>query len=76
MEVTRTRRWAVARLILGMLQIFGAVVSLVLLLQTGFNTVSVGSVVITGLLTTVSVLLFGSRRSANRHFQDERRERL
>jgi len=65
-----------ARLILGMMQIFGAVLSLTLLVKTGFNSISLASVVVTGLLTTVSVLLFGGRPSVNRHFQDERNEKL
>lgn len=56
------RQWAVIRLALGFLQIAGATASLTLLLSTGLNEVSLMAVVATGLMTTVSVLLFGGRR--------------
>ena len=55
------RRWAVVRLILGQLQMMGAVVSFVLLLQTGINRLSLGAVVVTSLLTGLSLLLFRGR---------------
>lgn len=42
---------------------FGAAFSLTLLLLTGVNTISLAAVVVTGLLTTVSVLLFGGLRA-------------
>jgi hypothetical protein len=55
------RRWAVFRIVLGQLQIFGATVALVLLFQVGVTPLSLAVVVATGLCTSVSVLLFGSR---------------
>jgi hypothetical protein len=65
--------WALIRLILGFLQIMGAVASLLLLVETGVNTVSLASVVVTGLLTTLSVLLFGSRTPRWSHTQSQRK---
>lgn len=56
------RRWAVVRITLGVLQMFGAAFSLTLLATTGANTLALSAVVATGVLTTISVLLFGSRR--------------
>ena len=53
------RRWAIVRLILGFLQMAGAAFTLALLLETGVNKFSLAAVVATGLLTTISVLLFG-----------------
>ena len=47
---------------LGMTQMAGAVVSLTLLLTGGVTTASLVAVVLTSVMTTVSVLLFGSRR--------------
>jgi hypothetical protein len=58
----RERRWAYVRFALGTAQILGATAALVLLVQTGFNSWSLGAAVIACTLTTVSVLLFGSRR--------------
>ncbi len=55
------RRWAIVRILLGFGQVFGASLSLGLLIKTGINKLSLGSAVVTGLLTTVSVLLFGGR---------------
>ena len=54
------------RLVLGALQMFAAVVSLVLLVAVGVARVTLIAVVITTVLTTVSVLLYGSRRSKGR----------
>ena len=56
------RRWAVVRLLLGMLQMGGAVVALVLVGTVGVTPLSLTVVVVTGLCTTLSVLLFGSRQ--------------
>lgn len=53
------RRWAIVRYLLGMAQMFGATFSAVLLFLTGVNSLSLGGVIITGLLTIASVLLFG-----------------
>jgi hypothetical protein len=57
------RHWAIVRLVLGLLQMAGAGISLALLIETGINVRSLISVVVTGLLTSTSVLLFGSARS-------------
>ncbi len=57
-----TRRWAFVRLALGLGQMSGAVVSFYLLAQTGVNELSLAAAVATCLCTTVSVLLFGSRK--------------
>ena len=54
--------WAWIRLILGVAQMVGAVVSFILLVQTGVNELSLGFAVGTALCTTISVLLFGRRR--------------
>jgi hypothetical protein len=53
------RRWAIVRLVLGLLQIVGARFSLALLVEAGVNRLSLASVAVSGLLTTLSVLLFG-----------------
>jgi hypothetical protein len=52
------RRWAIVRMVLGGCQMFGATLSFVLLAETGLNGWSVGAVVATSLVTTVSVFLF------------------
>jgi hypothetical protein len=57
------RPWASVRLALGFLQMFGAVFSVTLLFQTGVTAHTLLAVAITGVLTTVSILLFGARRS-------------
>lgn len=53
----------VVRLSLGFLQMFGAVFSATLLIYTGASMLALTSVIITGAFTTLSILLFGSRRS-------------
>jgi hypothetical protein len=58
----KQRAWAVVRVILGLLQMMGAVVSAYLLLQTGVNPLSLAAVVLTCFFTSVSVLLFGSAK--------------
>ena len=55
------RRWALLRWALGMAQMFGAVVSVVLLVQTGANAVSIGAVIVTSLFTVISLWLFRAR---------------
>ncbi len=57
----RTLRLAWLRLFLGMLQIFGVVFSVVLLFKTGISEWSLGAVIGTGLITTISVILFGAK---------------
>ena len=55
------RKWAIVRLVLGLAQVVGAVVSLALLIRTGATAEALTAVAVTGLCTTVSVLLFGAR---------------
>jgi len=69
----RERRWAIARLVLGFLQIMGAGLSLGLLVELGVSRLSLIAVAITGLLTTLSVLLFGGRKHRPAENQQERR---
>ena len=57
-----TRRWAGLRLALGVGQMTGATVSIVLLAESGLNPWSLGTAVATAFLTTMSVLLFGGKR--------------
>ena len=54
------------RLVLGAVQMFGAVVSAVLLLELGAVRVSLFAVVLTSVATTLSVLLFGSQRDGRK----------
>lgn len=56
-----SRRREILRLVLGLAQVLGASAAFLLLIQTGVNGLSLGFVVATCLLTTISVLLFGSR---------------
>ena len=58
--------WAIVRTVLGVAQVFGATLSFVLLLQTGVNSLTLGAIIITGLLTTTSVLLFGRRPASSK----------
>jgi len=55
------RRWAIVRLALGILQMTGAALALGLLAAGGATRASLTVVVLTGLMTTLSVLLFGRR---------------
>lgn len=57
----RERKWAFVRLALGFLQVFGAALGAGLLLQTGVTKLVLAVVLVTGLCTTASVLLFGGR---------------
>ena len=52
------RKWAVVRLALGMLQVFGATVSLILLLETGTTRLTLGAAAVTTAITLTSILLF------------------
>jgi arsenate reductase len=58
----KTRTWAKGQFLLGIIQMVGAVVSLILLVQTGVSTLALSAVVLTCVCTTVTVLLFGSYR--------------
>lgn len=60
-----SRQWQAVRLILGFLQMGGAVFSATLIVLTGINRLSLASVVSTCVLTSVSVVLFGTRKSHN-----------
>ena len=60
-DVKLTRRqplMAVLRIILGTGQIMGAIVTLILLLRTGVNGLSLSAILITVLLTLASKLFF------------------
>ena len=48
-------------LLLGFAQMFGAVFSVTLLIRSGVTRLALAAVAITGLLTTISMLLFGAR---------------
>jgi hypothetical protein len=58
----RERVLAVVRIILGIGQMIGAIVSFCLLIGIGVNELSLGMVVATCVLTCVSVLLFGRKK--------------
>lgn len=60
-------RWGRIRFVLGMTQMAAAVVAVVFLFTEGVTAMSLTAVVIASSLTSVSVLLFGSRR---RHRRD------
>lgn len=66
-------RWAVLRLVLGVAQMIGAVAALLLIITMGLKGLALAAVVITCVLTTVSVLLFGSGgprgHAADRHIR-------
>lgn len=55
-------RWAAVRLLLGVGQMTGAVAAGLVLVQFGVTALSLGLTLTTAALTSVSVLLFGSRR--------------
>jgi hypothetical protein len=52
-------RWrAILRLALGQAQVFGATITLVFLLQGGVSALAIWGVILTGLMSLVSILLF------------------
>jgi len=60
-ETTSARnihRWAVVRLILGFLQMFGVAFSLGLIVYGGITPLALASVIVTGAFTGISMLLF------------------
>lgn len=59
----KERRWAWVRVALGLLQMAGAAFSVTLLARTGVTALALIAVTITGLLTTLSILLLGARRA-------------
>ena len=50
------------RVLLGIAQMAGVVCAITLLIRTGISTLSLVSAMVTCLLTSVSVLMFGSQR--------------
>jgi hypothetical protein len=52
------RRWAVLRLILGLVQISGAAFSVALIAHSGITPLALGSVIVTGIFTGTSMWLF------------------
>jgi hypothetical protein len=54
--------WAVVRMVLGLGQMMAAVVTFYVLIQTGMNALSLGAVAVTCVLTSLSLLVFGSRK--------------
>lgn len=60
-DQARERPWGIARLVLGFLQVFGASLGVGLLFQVGVTRLTLLVIVLTGLCTTASVLLFGGR---------------
>ncbi len=52
------QQWATARFFLGLLQMFGAASSLGLFVVSGITPLALGAVLITGIITTISILLF------------------
>lgn len=55
------------RLVLGLLQMTGAAVAAALLYSVGLTALSLGAVVATTSLTSLSVMLFGSHHSSRSH---------
>jgi hypothetical protein len=53
--------WAILRLALGLIQITGATTSLLLLIGTGLNRLTISAVVVTGFFTLLSRILFSRR---------------
>jgi uncharacterized membrane protein (UPF0136 family) len=58
----KEKAWAVVRIVLGLAQVMGATLALYLLVQTGTSGLTIAAVVVTGLLTAGSTLLFGGRK--------------
>lgn len=58
--------WSRLRFVLGMAQMAAAVVAVVLLFGLGVTAISLTAVVVASSLTSLSVMLFGSRRHGRR----------
>jgi hypothetical protein len=56
------KAWALVRLLLGTAQMTGATAALYLLLATGLNEITMGTLLLTCVCTSVSVFLFGGRK--------------
>jgi len=52
------RRWAVLRLILGLVQISGAAFSVGLIVHSGVTPLAIAAVIVTGMFTGTSIWLF------------------
>jgi hypothetical protein len=57
-SATNARRWAVVRLVFGLLQMFGAAISLGLFVYSGITRLTLTAVLATGVFTGTSMLLF------------------
>lgn len=57
----RTLRLAWLRLTLGVLQMFGAIFAAIMVMRTGISVWSLGAAVGTGVITTISIILFGKK---------------
>ena len=65
-DSTESPRSSRLRFVLGMLQMAMAVVAMVLLFKVGVTPFSLGAVVLTSSLTSLSVMLFGGGHSRRR----------
>ena len=65
MDQAAHKQWVTAslRLALGFSQMFGAVFSATLLIETGMTPLALLAVTATGVVTIVSILLFGAKHS-------------
>lgn len=57
-SATNIRRWAIVRLILGFLQMFGAAFSVGLIVYSAITPQALTAVILTGMFTGISMLLF------------------
>ena len=57
-SATNIRRWAVVRLILGFLQMFGAAFSVGLIVHSGMTPLALTAVIVTGMFTGIDRLEF------------------
>jgi hypothetical protein len=64
-SVRTVRQWALARLILGFLQMFGAAFSVGLMVYAGIAALALASVIVTGVFTGISMLLFQAWKREN-----------
>jgi hypothetical protein len=74
-DLLAERSWQIARFVLGVLQMGGAALSLLLILRMGFTKLSLGVVMVTCLVTSISVVLFGARSSQGPIAMEKRKER-
>ena len=74
-DLLAERGWQTVRFVLGVLQMGGAALSLLLILRMGFTKLSLGVVMVTCLVTSISVVLFGARSSQGPIAMEKRKER-